>query len=62
MKVAVPTSPTPPPAPPACPFCRSTRVTTTSKLVTDSTYWRCEACGQIWNPARLVAPRAARRW
>jgi transposase-like protein len=41
-------------APLQCPFCRSSRVLTTSKLVDDATYWRCEACGQIWNPARLL--------
>jgi transposase-like protein len=44
-------------APLQCPFCRSNRVLTTSKLVTDATYWRCQACGQIWNPARLVMTR-----
>jgi hypothetical protein len=28
-------------------------VATTSKAVTLSTYWRCTACGQIWNVSRL---------
>ena len=50
------------PAPPQCPFCRSSRVLTTTKLVTDATYWRCEACGQVWNPARLLATPARRAW
>jgi transposase-like protein len=36
-----------------CPFCKSVDVTTTSKAVTVSTYWRCIACGQIWNVDRL---------
>jgi transposase-like protein len=40
-------------APKACPFCASLNVTTTSKAVTLSTYWRCTACGQIWNASRL---------
>lgn len=40
-------------APKACPFCTSLNVTTTSKAVTLSTYWRCTACGQIWNVSRL---------
>ena len=40
-------------APKACPFCTSVDVTTTSKAVNVSTYWRCVACGQIWNADRL---------
>ena len=40
-------------APKACPFCNSVDVTTTSKAVNVSTYWRCTACGQIWNVGRL---------
>jgi hypothetical protein len=41
------------PQPPAkCPECESPRVTTTSKSITASTYWRCEACGEIWNVSR----------
>ena len=37
----------------SCPFCNSVDVTTTSKAVNVSTYWRCTACGQIWNVGRL---------
>jgi transposase-like protein len=45
---------TPAPDPtPVCPFCKSLVVTTTSKAVSDTTYWRCVTCGQIWNPTRL---------
>jgi ribosomal protein L37AE/L43A len=40
-------------APTACPFCNSVDVTTTSKAANVSTYWRCTACGQIWNVGRL---------
>ena len=40
-------------APETCPFCKSRDVTTTSKTVSISTYWRCTACGQIWNVSRL---------
>ena len=39
--------------PVSCPFCKSRDVTTTSKEVNVSTYWRCTACGQIWNVSRL---------
>ena len=35
-----------------CPECDSPRVTTTNKTITASTYWRCEACGEIWNVGR----------
>lgn len=40
-------------APTDCPFCNSADITTTSKAVGASTYWRCTACGQIWNAGRL---------
>jgi transposase-like protein len=43
--------------PDTCPFCRSHDVTTTSKSIDEKTYWRCGACGQIWNPSRLAPPR-----
>lgn len=47
-----------------CPFCGSARVTTATKAITDSTYWRCLACGEIWNPSRARARRPANssRW
>ena len=38
--------------PSKCPQCDSPRVKTTSKTITSSTYWRCEACGEIWNVGR----------
>jgi transposase-like protein len=43
------------PTPPTCPFCRSHEVTTTSTSTDEGVYWRCHTCGQIWNPARLLA-------
>lgn len=47
-----------------CPFCASERVATTGKAVTVSSYWRCEACGEIWNPGRAGAASNSRalRW
>jgi len=46
-------------APAACPFCRSPRIATSAAKVDASSYWRCEACGQMWNADRLrsSAPR-----
>lgn len=42
-------------APPtACPFCRSSEIATSGKVAGDTLYWRCHACGQIWNPKRLI--------
>lgn len=44
----------PPDAPPptACPSCGSRELTTSSKTVDASTYWRCVRCGEVWNVAR----------
>jgi transposase-like protein len=46
-------APDPPAAPTACPFCRSPKVTAAGEKFDASTYWRCEACGEMWNLARL---------
>lgn len=48
------------PTKPICPICRSDQVSTTSKSITDATYWRCQACGEIWNQSRLLTFRARR--
>jgi transposase-like protein len=47
-----------------CPFCKSSQVTTTSKIISSSSYWRCHTCGEIWNPGRAEnASRFSRpRW
>jgi transposase-like protein len=46
-------------APTQCPTCRSPAVKTTSKIVNNDSYWRCEACGEVWNVGRR---RAAGRY
>jgi transposase-like protein len=51
-----------PSPPPVCPFCQKGPVTTTSKQQNEATYWRCHACGQIWNPGRMAAIQKQRRW
>jgi hypothetical protein len=43
-------------APLFCPFCRSKELGTASKVINESTYWRCTSCGEIWNPGRLRPP------
>jgi transposase-like protein len=43
--------------PSACPACRSSDITTANKTVTAETYWRCLACGEVWNVARREANR-----
>jgi transposase-like protein len=47
-------------APTACPVCKSRDLTTTSKTVTSSSYWRCVTCGEVWNAERLEA--GSRYW
>jgi len=49
-------------APAKCPFCESTDVATTSRLVTEATYWRCQKCGEIWNAGRLQTGRYRNDW
>jgi transposase-like protein len=44
-------------APTHCPTCRSQDVTTASKIVNSETYWRCGACGDVWNAGRRREPR-----
>ena len=39
-------------APTRCPSCGARDVVTTSKVVDASSYWRCGACGEVWNVAR----------
>ena len=51
--------------PTACPFCRSPQIKEASEKVDASTYWRCEACGEMWNLARLQSANRTRydpRW
>jgi hypothetical protein len=38
--------------PAGCPVCRSADLVMASKTVDASTYWRCRACGEIWNVGR----------
>jgi transposase-like protein len=42
-------------SPTACPFCGSPRILTASEKIDASSYWRCEACGDVWNLARVQA-------
>ncbi len=52
--------------PEACPFCESKAVGTLAKVITASTYWRCQSCGEMWNPQRLERtsrpPRRGSSW
>jgi hypothetical protein len=49
-------------APVDCPFCTSTHVVTAADVKGKATvkdadrYWRCAACGEVWNPARSRGP------
>lgn len=46
-------------APARCPVCRSQDVSTTSKVASVDAYWRCGACGEVWNVGRH---RAGKRY
>jgi transposase-like protein len=50
-------------APAECPFCRSRTLSTAAGRPRASNYWRCDTCGQLWNPERLrqTAPLDYRR-
>jgi transposase-like protein len=38
--------------PSRCPHCGGRQLTTTSKNVDRSSYWRCLSCGEVWNMSR----------
>jgi transposase-like protein len=41
--------------PTACPACGARDLTTVSKTVDVSTYWRCVKCGEVWNVSRRAS-------
>jgi transposase-like protein len=43
--------------PTACPYCHSRAVGTLAREVTESTCWRCQACGESWTNAQAAARR-----
>ncbi len=38
--------------PVSCPGCQSASIVTTAKDPDESSYWRCKACGEVWNASR----------
>ena len=53
-----------PPTPPAvCPACQSSAIVTAAKIPDAESYWRCTACGEMWNVSRSQTDRYGRpRW
>lgn len=50
-------------APTACPECESAAITTTARNPDENTYWRCSACGEVWNAFRRNTRRSGGyRW
>lgn len=45
-----------------CPSCRSTAITTTARNPDVDSYWRCTACGEIWNARRNRPARPRTNW
>jgi predicted Zn finger-like uncharacterized protein len=41
-----------PRVPTVCPNCQSSAIATTSKVANAESYWRCQNCGDVWNPTR----------
>jgi hypothetical protein len=35
------------------PFCRSKAIGTLATVITTTSYWRCQACGELWNVRNL---------
>ncbi len=57
------TSPAPPEdRPVSCPTCHSSAIVTKAKHPDSSSYWRCEACGEMWNVARSQVARRSGTW
>lgn len=61
--------PAPPAAAPAstlpstCPACQSSSIASAAKRPDATTYWRCDACGEVWNVGRRQAGRpGGPRW
>lgn len=49
--------------PSACPACQSSSIASAAKRPDATTYWRCEACGEVWNVGRRQAERpGGPRW
>jgi hypothetical protein len=48
--------------PTECPECRSKSIGTLAKTITAETYWRCQACGTVWNETRCRPNAPRRRW
>ncbi len=50
-------------APERCPACASPAIVTTTKHPDVDSYWRCTACGEMWNVSRRQPERPeVRRW
>jgi len=46
--------------PDLCPFCGSRGVGTLAKVITESTCWRCQGCGESFTSAQAAARSAPR--
>jgi predicted Zn finger-like uncharacterized protein len=49
-----------PPLPTVCPNCQSSAIATVSKVADAESYWRCQNCGDVWNPNRSRNRRDSR--
>jgi transposase-like protein len=47
--------------PTRCPACQSAAISTAAATADVNAYWRCAACGEVWNAARRAAATSAHR-
>jgi transposase-like protein len=47
--------------PSTCPACNSPAISTTAKRPDANSYWRCDACGEVWNARRRQEMRSGPR-
>jgi hypothetical protein len=47
--------------PTRCPTCGGRQIVTASKTIDRDTYWRCVACGEVWNRDRCRSAYAESR-
>jgi hypothetical protein len=63
VKAARQEPPPPPVTPVTCPFCGAGTIKAASEKVDASSYWRCVACGEMWNLNRMqTAPVRRSAW
>jgi hypothetical protein len=48
--------------PAVCPYCDAKQTGDDAKSTNETTYRRCETCGEVWNPKRPGSQQPKRQW